>query len=58
MGNPFGRKPSWKLRLLYSLSLNGKWMQVKRSDVCGSWATVVHKYTLFSLSLICDFFGF
>ena len=52
LGNPYRRKPNWKVRVLCSLPLHRKWLRVQRSMACGLWATIMHKSFLCSLSPI------
>lgn len=58
---PTGENPSRRWGC-YALSfLEWKWMQVQRSETCGSWVAIVHKSSLFPLSLsihsqlVCSF---
>ncbi len=43
LGNPFKRKLAWKVKLICSIYLNGKWMQVQRSEACGLWDATMLK---------------
>lgn len=49
MGNPFNGKPTWKVRSLYSLSINIKWLRVQESMAYGLWDTEMHKSTFCAL---------
>ena len=51
LGYPFGRKPNWKVRLFYSLSLPRNFMQVQKSEACALKGSIVHKSVIYALSL-------
>ena len=51
MGSPFERKPSWKLRPLFNLSLNRKWLYVQRSKAYILRVSVKSSISILFLSL-------
>lgn len=55
LGYPFGRKPSWKVKSLNSLSLSlwmEVWLKVQSSIICGLWDATIPKSSPCVMSIV------